>query len=72
MIPLGTTFIFYPLVDTKEVEAAGVICATNQHGAYVRYKWIDRKTEREMEMREFFAWDELQKIQVTSIGGVCE
>ena len=70
MIPLGSVIIFYPSVFDRQVEASGVIRATNQLGAFIDYAWESNRGVRRT--KEFFGWDELTRVQVLGMGGLCE
>jgi hypothetical protein len=70
VIPVGSTLIFYPVIQNGAVEAGGTIKATNDLGAFIDYSWTHKGAIKQT--CEFFCWDELQRYQIKSIGGVCE
>jgi len=83
VIPIGTQFIFYPHVPGGQKEASGKVVDTNDYGAFVLYRWVHaiatindkgepEIVERKRKTCEFFGWDELQRIHVKSLGGLCE
>jgi hypothetical protein len=71
MIPVDTEFIFYPLIGSRNVEASGHIVAVNDIGAWVLFAWVSR-SGKVRQTKDFFVWDELQRIHILSMGGLCE